>query len=140
MGCWVKFLPNKQHWDAKTLLPMGLFHPEEMSKSICSTQAAASAPHCLQQPLIRSLLWGASAFNSISFYHAPCVRWRNPSIPYNPFWRPSWKMYILYTALCNLWETGSKKSRVLGQPSGRGECETSGIAPRNWDPTILKCN
>lgn len=138
MGSWEKFLPcsrmkpDKQHWDVETLLPKVLLHPKGTSKNISFAQAAARAPHCLNPwseehlPVLR--LPTASA--STTHYS------RNLSTTYNHFRRSTWRMCILYTAMCNLWKTRSEKQRALNQSGDRGECETSGIAPRNWDPII----
>lgn len=140
MGSWEKFLPcsrmkpDKQHWDAETLLPKVLFHPKGMSKNIFFAPAAARALHCLNPWSEKHL--PAETSNSISFHHTLHSRRRNPSTTCNHFRRPTWKMCILYTAICNLWETESEKQRALNQSSGRGECETSGIATTYWDPII----
>lgn len=61
--------PDKQHWDAETLLPNVLFHPKAMSKNIFFAQVAARAPHCLN-PWSEEHL-PAETSNSISFYHIP---------------------------------------------------------------------
>lgn len=122
--------PDKQHWDAETLLPKVLLHPKGTSKNISSAQAAARAPHCLN-PWSEEHL-PAEPSSSISFHDTSHSRWRNPSTTYNHLRR----MCILYTAMCNLWKTGSEKQMALNQSRERGECEMSGIAPRNWNPII----
>lgn len=130
MGSWEKFLPcsrmkpHKQHWDAETLLPEVLFHPKGMSKNLSFAQAAARAPHCLN-PWSEEHL-PAETSNSISFHHTLHSRWRKPSTTYNHF---RMEDCASFTQQC---ATGGKPGvrRDLNQSSERGECETSGTAPK----------